>query len=139
VIKVINAPALRQEYIDKIRLLANECNVKIEIGQEIEVIGGWDAVSTAFVRICLILDELAGWSFEKFEIDSRYAIIIGGIEQQDIKQIMKDTCTQIYLPNPFKIKQGEPFHISGVPKSIKEAIERLSQLVRFKVALLLSS
>lgn len=66
-------------------------------------------------------------------MDSRYAVILGGIEQRDIKQIMKDTCTQIYSPNPFKAKQGEPFYVTGDANNIQEAIQRLSQLLSFKV------
>ncbi|KAI8808041.1 hypothetical protein BJ742DRAFT_869310 [Cladochytrium replicatum] len=116
---------------------------------DVEIIGQWDSVERARMRILVLLDEMNGLYCESVEIDPRLHSILSGRKRDVLESIMQQTMTNIYMPTAFIAQAGcKPFEISeevmamdsalsniyitGEPDGVRNAREQLLSLLLAK-------
>lgn len=99
------------------------------------VSGDMASLEYALVKIFVYLDMLMGMQMKKIEIDPRFHPLICGRKHSNLKNIMEETFTNIYMPMPFanvlSIRRHLPplvsdeIYITGQRENIINAEKRL--------------
>ncbi|KAJ3114313.1 hypothetical protein HDU96_002278 [Phlyctochytrium bullatum] len=108
---------------------------------DVEIMGDWNGVEGARLKCLVLLDEMAGMSSDRLEIDLELQPIIAGKKRAFLESLMQESLCSIYMPPPFRTvlagaKDEEMdvnyVYITGVSNAVSETKERLRAIASAK-------
>ncbi|KAJ3205135.1 hypothetical protein HDU67_009091 [Dinochytrium kinnereticum] len=109
---------------------------------DVEIMGDWHGVERARLKCLVLLDEMAGMSSDKLDIDLELQPVIAGKKKAFLESLMQESLTSIYMSPPFRNigssnsndqdSDLNAVYITGLSTSVAETKDRLRNIVAAK-------
>ncbi|KAJ3106810.1 hypothetical protein HDU97_005517 [Phlyctochytrium planicorne] len=104
---------------------------------DVEIMGDWYGVEKARLKCLVLLDEMAGMTSDKFDVDLELQPIIAGRKKAFLEGLMQESLTSIYMSPPFRMVNAaaeqdvemNAIYITGTATAVAETKERLRGFV----------